>query len=335
MGEATRFRDDAVVDPRLQPFLLAQSGVVSRRQAESVGVRRHELERLLRRRELTRLHPGVYVGHTGSPTWLQRAWGGVLLCWPASLAGHSALRAAEGPGSTRHSRPIEVVIALDRRARGADGVEVSRCAHLEERVLWHVGPPRLRYEAAALDVAADAATDMAALDELSRAVQGRRTTAVRLLESLDTRERMSRRAWLRSVLTDVAAGACSVLEHGYLTKVERAHGLAPARRQVRDRIGAGAIYRDVEYDGGLVVELDGRLFHDTTAQRDRDLDRDLVSAVRRKTSVRLSYGQVFDRPCWTAGHVAMLLADRGWSGSPRACSPECFAATSWKFRPTG
>jgi hypothetical protein len=335
VGGPRGFGDDAVVDPRLQPFLLDQAGVVSRRQAESVGVRRHELERLLRRRQLTRLHPGVYLNHTGSPAWLQLAWGGVLLCWPASLAGQSALRAAEGPGSQRRSRPIEVVIRLDRRARGGDGVEVSRSAHLEERVLWHLGPPRLRYEAAALDVAADAATDMAALIELSRAVQGRRTTAARLLASLDERGRMTRRAWLRSVLTDVAAGACSVLEHGYLTKVERAHGLAPARRQVRDRIGAGTIYRDVEYDGGLVVELDGRLFHDTTAQRDKDFDRDLVTAVRSKASVRLSYGQVFDRPCWTAGHVAVLLLDRGWSGSPRACSSGCSAATSWNFRPTG
>ena len=308
---------------------------MSRRQVESVGVRRHDLERLLRRRELARLHPGVYVDHTGPPSWLQLAWGGVLLCWPAALAGQSALRAAEGPGSQRRSTSVEVAISHDRRAQHRDGVDVRRLVHLEERVQWHLGPPRLRYEEAALDVATEADSDMAALSELSRAIQGRRTTAVRLLRSLEGRERVTRRAWVRSVLADVAAGACSVLEHGYLTQVERSHGLAPARRQVRDRVGGGAVYRDIEYDGGLVVELDGRLFHDTTAQRDKDFDRDLVTAVRRKGSLRLSYGQVFDRPCWTAAHVGALLIDRGWTAAPRPCSPECLAPDAGKIRLAG
>jgi very-short-patch-repair endonuclease len=125
------------------------------------------------------------------------------------------------------------------------------------------------------------------------------------------------------VLDDVAEGACSVLEHGYLTRVERAHGLARPRRQVVSRSQAGLVYRDVEYAGGLVVELDGLLFHDTTEQRDRDFDRDLVAAVDGRDTVRLSWGQVFDRPCRTAGLVAALLRARGWSGAARACGPKC------------
>jgi hypothetical protein len=125
------------------------------------------------------------------------------------------------------------------------------------------------------------------------------------------------------VLTDVATGACSVLEHGYLTGVERAHGLSGSRRQVRDRVGTGVIYRDVEYACGLVVELDGRLFHDTTAQRDRDLDRDLVTAAGGKDSVRLGYGQVFDRPCWTAEQLRRLLRRRGWRGRGHSCADGC------------
>ena len=85
------------------------------------------------------------------------------------------------------------------------------------------------------------------------------------------------------------------------------------------------IYRDVEYAVGLVVELDGRLFHDTTTQRDADLDRDLVTAVGGKDTVRLSYGQVFDRPCWTAGHIGTLLRSRGWPVPVRRCSSTCAA----------
>ena len=133
----------------------------------------------------------------------------------------------------------------------------------------------------------------------------------------------SRRDWIERVLQDIAEGACSVLEHGYLNQVERAHGLGRARRQVRDRVGAGVVYRDVEYAGGLVVELDGRLFHDTAAQRDVDFDRDLDAAVAGKDSVRLSYGQVFDRPCRTADRIGRLLVVRGWTGSVKRCGSGC------------
>jgi hypothetical protein len=181
----------------------------------------------------------------------------------------------------------------------------------------------VRYEEAALDVAVGSRSDFQALGELSRVIQSRRTSARRLVAALDARERIPRRDWLRAVLEDVAAGTCSVLEHGYLTRVERPHGLSAARRQVRDRLGAGAVYRDVLYKVGVVVELDGRLFHDTTAQRDRDFDRDLDAAVQGLETRRLSWGQVYDRPCWTASRVDALLRRAGWTGHGRPCGPAC------------
>lgn len=195
--------------------------------------------------------------------------------------------------------------------------------HLDERVQWHLGPPRVRYHQAAVDVAAEASSDFQALGEIARAVQSRRTTATHMIEALADRQRVARRLWLQSVLRDVRQGTCSVLEHGYLTRVERPHGLARTRRQVRDRLGAGTVYRDVDYTVGLIVELDGRLFHDTTEQRDHDMDRDLLTAVAGKDSVRLGYGQVFDRPCWTAEHIRTLLRARGWRGTGRPCGPMC------------
>src|SRR5690606_31337244 len=115
------------------------------------------------------------------------------------------------------------------------------------------------------------------------------------------------------------AGACSVLERGYLTRVERAHGLPAAARQVRDSL-RGPVYRDVEYRAhGLLVALDGRLFHDNAAARHRDLERDLDAAVDGRATVRLGWGQVFDTGCRTARQVAVLLQSRGWTGSPRPC----------------
>ncbi|MGD9960072.1 hypothetical protein [Nocardioides sp.] len=80
------------------------------------------------------------------------------------------------------------------------------------------------------------------------------------------------------------------------------------------------IFRDALYeDFGLVVELDDRAFHCSVADRDRDLDRDLEAAVERLETLRIGYGQVFERPCDTANRVASVLRRRGWSGIPTGC----------------
>lgn len=83
------------------------------------------------------------------------------------------------------------------------------------------------------------------------------------------------------------------------------------------------VYRDAEYLGAWVVELDGRLFHDDARAWDAAHERDLDAAVEARTTLRLSYGQVFDRPCATAGRVALLLRRAGWSGVARPCDQGC------------
>jgi hypothetical protein len=128
---------------------------------------------------------------------------------------------------------------------------------------------------------------------------------------------------LAGVLTDVESGTCSVLEHGYLTLVERPHGLPRGQRQTADVGRAGRIYRDVSYAELMHLELDGRMFHQSADARDRDFDRDLETLVDGQITTRLSYGQVFARPCWTARQVAVLLQQRGWTGSPVTCAPDC------------
>jgi hypothetical protein len=307
----------------IDALIADQAGVISRRQAIARGVVAHDIRRVLRRREWAIALPGVYVNHTGSLSWLQRAWAAVLFSWPAALSHESALRSAEGPGKGRGESTIHVSIDRHRHLVRPPGVTLHRVVGLTDRVLWNMGPPRVSYEHAAIDVAAAAESDFAAIGILAEACQSRRTTARRIVEMIHTRDRLSRREWMTSVLRDVAAGSCSVLEHGYLTKVERAHGLAPARRQVRSHGSSGALYRDVEYSCGLVIELDGRLFHDTARQRDRDFDRDLDAAVSGRDTRRLSWGQVFDRPCWTAARIALLLKQRGWAGRALPCGRDC------------
>jgi hypothetical protein len=311
-----------------ESLLRDQAGVISRAQALASGLTENDVRRLLRRRSWVSVHPGVYVNHTGELTWLQRAWAAVLFAWPAALCDESALRAADGPGKHRDEQ-IHVAVGRDRRiCSPADEVLIHRMTHLDERTMWNLGPPRLRYEDAALDVAIGAASELNGVEVLAAAVGSRRTTALRMIERLETRERCPRRRWLAGVLRDVTDGTCSVLEHGFLTRVERAHGLPRAQRQVRVTATLGVIYRDARY-AALELELDGRLFHSSTRDRDRDMDRDLDAAVDGRATVRLGYGQVFERPCTTALRIALLLRRGGWTGKPHACQPQCPLGGVW------
>lgn len=181
----------------------------------------------------------------------------------------------------------------------------------------------MRYDEAALDVACRAASELDAIAVLANACQWRRTTAQRLLQVLDSRGRVRRRRWLRAVLVDIADGTCSVLEHGYLAHVERPHGLPRAARQKRSASSIGVCYRDAEYGERLIVELDGRVYHDSTTKRDADFERDLDATVDGRSTVRLTYGQVFDRPCQTASKIARVLQQHGFAVAGHPCGPGC------------
>lgn len=311
--------------------LALQDGVIARWQATGAGMSEVDIARRLRRREWVRAHPGVYVTHNGPLHWQQRAWAGVLACWPAALDGPSAIRAHEGPGRRSvDALPISVMVDQARRIAAPEGVVVRRARRFDEQVQWNLSPPRMRYDDAVIDLADRSRTDLETIAVLADACGGRRTTAGRLRVSVEATPRLSRRTWLIAVLDDVESGVCSVLEHGFLTLVERPHGLPRGLRQAPATIGGRRLMRDVLFEGkrpswSQIVELDGRLFHDSARARDRDMERDLDAALERQDTTRLGYGQVFDRSCQTALKLGQLFRLRGWTGRPTQC-PRCAQA---------
>jgi hypothetical protein len=263
----------------------------------------------------------LYITHNGPLTWQQRAWAAVLSARPAALSHQSAVRAAEGPGRKDDSQDqIHVAVEHGRRLVEQPGIRVHRMRDFESRVLWNRAPPRVRDEEALLDVAAES-TSLQAVATLAAACGSRRTKATKLLERLDDRPRIPQRQWLRSVLSDIAGGTCSVLEHGYLDLVERPHGLPTGQRQALRQGSNGHVYRDVTYEClGLDVELDGKLFHSSTKDRDRDMERDLDAVVGGTAlTLRLGFGQVFERPCSTARKVVSVMRRLGWEGQATEC----------------
>lgn len=264
----------------LDALLRHQDGLVSRRQALGHGLSVTDIKRLVRRREWVAVSPGVYVDHTGRLTWRQRAWAAVLAGGPgAALCLHSALRAHEGPGRKGvDTSTIHVAVPHGRKVLAVEGVRIHQVVDLGSRVQWNRSPPCTRYVDTVLDLAALGGR-LDSVARLADACGSRRTTAARLRDRLDERKRIAQRDWLRSVLSDVADGTCSVLEHGYLDLVERPHGLPVGERQAVRDLGNGRVYRDVDLPHlGVRIELDGKLFHSSVEDRDRDLERDLDAA---------------------------------------------------------
>lgn len=294
-----------------------QDGVVSRAQLGSLGFRPHDVRRMLRRRELSVVHPGVYVQHTGPPTWPQRAWAAVL------ATGGVLTRESALPKPPERA-PIQVAVDVRRTVARLEGVTVHRTAHLAARVAPGSAPPRVTTAHAAVELADLAADEHAAYRVLADVLHSREVVEADLAATIAARSRLRRRALLVELVADLATGAASVLERAYLRDVERAHGLPVGRRQARGSVDGRTVLRDVSYDDfGTYVELDGRAFHDTPAARDRDLARDLTAVVADgRTTVRLGYRQVLGDACATAVAVGRLLQGRGWTGGPATC-PRC------------
>lgn len=108
-------------------------------------------------------------------------------------------------------------------------------------------------------------------------------------------------------------------------RVERAHGLPTGTRQSVRLTANGKEFRDVEYEAyGLVVELDGRLNHESWRAQGRDTDRDLDDlALGDRLTARVRWPQVFETQCRTAARVSQLLHRRGWKEDGRKCGDEC------------
>lgn len=314
-------------------LLDLQAGVVARRQVLAItGESDATIRRRLRRRDWVAIHPGVYLDHTGEPTWQQRAWAAVLYASPAALAGASAIRAGDGPGKrdVPTDGPIHVAIDHGRTVEEQPGIKIHRRVDFAATVQENLSPPRVRIEHAVIDAAAEARDDLAAIAVISDAVRSRRTTPQRLLDVAAARKRLRNRHLILALLTDSADGASSVLEMEYIRRVERPHGLPKASRQVREVTGgvvrpgsAYLVYRDGELEGlGQYVELDGRIGHTSTTERDADFERDLDAALADRGTLRLGWGQTYVRSCTTAAKLAVLFHRLGWRGTFRRC-PRC------------
>jgi len=246
--------------------------------------------------------------------------GGRSVRLASALTDDSAL---PGPSTSA----IHIAVHLGRTVTVPGFVVPHRTANLDDLVDWRAGPPTVRLEHALIDVMSahivseDVAAAFAALTDTAFS---RLTTPSRLITALGGRQRVAGRSLIEALVIDLRDGACSVLERGYLHRVERAHGLPRAERQRRSRATGSATDQDVRYEKyGLIVELDGRAVHDNAQAWDNDARRDLAElATSELMTARVTYGLVFCEQCQTARWIAEVLRRQGWRGEFRRC-PQC------------
>lgn len=301
-------------------LLSKQDGVVSRSQLLEHGLDDNAIEVLVRRRVLTPVARGIYRRTDSEVSWNQQVWTACLRYSPAVADPLTTLALA---GIVDRPKRVGVVVEHRRRVSGEKRIRITRMREFHRRSKPDLHPPQLRLDAAAILAASDRKDEQAVVTLLADVTHSRRTTAARLLKELARTPRVRGRAIIEAVLGDLADGLCSNLERMYVDRVERPHGLPAGERQVRGRVDGKVVYRDTTYLGGLlVVELDGRVGHDTSDERWADAERDLDTILSGGRTLRLVWQQVLDS-CRAARVVSALLVACGWTGQAIPCGPTC------------
>jgi very-short-patch-repair endonuclease len=304
-------------------MLRHQAGVITRAQALAAGISRHAIYARLESERWQRLHVGVYVGYSGPLTRESLMWAAALAAGPGALLCYRTAAELHGLLDARKGEAIHVMVPRSRTLRPMRRVVVHYSQRVDAARHPALEPPRTRLEETVLDLAEAERTANGAIAWILDTCASRRTTPERLLEAMDARPRMRRRKILLAALGDARIGVQSILEHGYLHKVERPHGLPEGKHQRQTLVGVSFRYEDIRYEEyGVIVELDGQQAH-PAGERWRDTRRDNSSAASGLITLRYTYADIMGRPCEVADEVARALASRGYTGGARRCGDSC------------
>lgn len=313
------------VPPRLLELARLQAGVVSRRQAIDVGMTTSAVTSKVAHGRWRNMHPGVYATFTGTADRSAQLWAAVLHAGTGAQLSHET--AAELLRLTDERCPlIHLTIPSERRISPRDGTVIHRSSHRQQGWRFARGvPPHTMVEETIVDLLDTAVHFDDAVGWITRAFQRNLTSEGNLRRAMDARKRLRWRARLDEVIPMAASGTDSTLEYRYDRDVEGAHDLPPARKQVPFVKPDGTRgFRDRYYDRyGLVVELDGRRYHED--RRDHDRRRDNAVAATAGATLRYGWDDVTRAQCETAAQVYVALRQRGYAGTLKPCAPACAA----------
>ena len=304
----------------LRALLADQHGVVSQAQATQLGISRSTIRAQVAAGRWDVLSEGVFLATNGTPKREARLWAALLASGDGAVLSHSTAGAVYG--FCRTVPLIEVSIPNERQEVSVAGVRVRRSRLLPGKATQYQGWPITTPADTVLDLVGGMRSPHDVVALLTDACRSRSVAAPQILTAMGERRRQRHRELIKDSLNDIVAGVESVLEHTYLVRVERAHGLPVGRRQVKAWANGVPIRKDVDYDEYLtVVELDGRVGHEGSGQH-RDRRRDNAGTREGRATLRYGHADLKD-PCGTAQEVADVLRARGWRGTLRRCGPRC------------
>ncbi|PRZ43087.1 uncharacterized protein DUF559 [Antricoccus suffuscus] len=293
----------------------AQSGIVTTTQITQTGLSRHTVRRLVDDRIWTKLDRGLYLLHSGAPSWLSYVHAGLALAGPDSYTTTDTAAALHGL-TTQRQLPIHVAISDRRGVQSRAWLQIHRPTQLPSRLV-HSGPARPPIHDVVLDMCA-ASTPGDVAGWIYDAVGSSKTTPAILLATLGERGRIANRDLIYSTLLDVRDGINSHLEYDFLHRVERPHGLPPMTRQfVVPETGRRADGAYEEFR--LLIELDGEQWH-TGQQVFRDRERDNRHSAIGWRSMRFGRRDIHGNPCGVARDVATDIGSGGWAGKMKRCA---------------
>jgi very-short-patch-repair endonuclease len=287
-----------------QDLARTQASVISRRQLTDSGLSAAAIRGLLQRRDLIRLLPGVYSPRVVPTSFAQRVWAAAL--WSGGTVSHrSAARLWELPVPA--SSTVHVIV--DRPVhRRAPNVRLHRVPLAAQSIITLDGLPVTNRAVTVIELLRSENL-RTARDLLDRALQ-------RSWVDLDAvgqarRDGVGRagNAQLRDLLDGVEPGAHARSEAA-LHRILRRAGVTGWEPQHRVRLPTGVAYLDLAFpDQRLVLEVDGKLFHDRLSdafESDRARQNELILAGWRV--LRFTWRMVNDDPDGVADRIRRALA---------------------------
>jgi hypothetical protein len=236
-----------------------QAEVVARRQGQQLDIDVDLMRNRMRNGRWQRLQRGVYATFSGEPTREALLWAALLRAGPGAVLSHQTAAERHGLIDEPSSVVMITVPASRRPARvKVQGIIIHRSDAILRTRHPTMLPPCTRVEDTVLDLIEGTSTFDDAYAWICRAIGRRRTTAARIHRAMDARKKMRWRKEIALALADAEKGVLSALEYRYVRRVERPHGLPPARRQARIGQRTGNRYLDNLYENtGCAWSLTG------------------------------------------------------------------------------
>jgi hypothetical protein len=291
-----------------------QHGVVARRQLLESGLSATVIDRLIREEHLLPIHRGVFAAGFRPTDARAHLLAAALAGGPGALVSRVCAGFVLGVEETLPRGRIDVLVERGRcgsrmgirfhRTRyladvdrfEVDGIPVTSLARTLRDCAGVVSPQRLRK----------------LFDEADRLHQLNRDALGEILERSNGHRGVKLLRGLLALHPDPPPLTRSPLEFRFFRLWERTGLKMPEFNAKIRGYEVDCVWRTER----LIVELDGRSFHETAMARQRDSAKDSALAAAGYLVRRYTYREVFDRPEWVIDQLRADLRNRGGRHPP-------------------